>query len=164
MKEIQLTKGFVALIDDEDFDRVSKYKWCACVSGSAVYALHSFKSDLTGKRFVLSMHRFIMDNPDGLEVDHINHNGIDNRKENLRACTGSQNSMNSSIYKNNTTEYKGTSYNPKNNPSNPYSAHIGYQGKLIHLGYYTTVQQAARAYDRKAKELFGEFAALNYDD
>jgi hypothetical protein len=164
-KEIELTKGYVAIVDDKNFEKLNAIKWCACEDGNNVYALHSFKNDETGKREVISMHRFIMGVPKKIKIDHVDGNGLNNLEENLRHCTNAENAHNMKIErKNNTTGFKGVSYYPANNSINPYSAHIGYRGKLIHLGYYTTVQQAARAYDRKAKELFGEFAALNYDD
>ena len=93
MKEISLTKGLVAIIDDEDFERVSRYKWVSLKNKRTVYASRS--SDLKGGKKTMYMHRFIMNPPSDMQVDHINGDGLDNRRVNLRVCTQSQNLKNS---------------------------------------------------------------------
>jgi len=86
---IKLTFGKVAIVDPEDYDRVSKYNWCAVDDGRCWYA-HTFKRDGTP----MAMHRLILNTPAGLFVDHIDHNGLNNRRSNLRLCTNRQNQQN----------------------------------------------------------------------
>jgi len=102
----------------------------------------------------LTMHQFVMNFPEGLEIDHINHDPLDNRICNLRPCTSAQNKWNLRIRKSNTTGYKGVTYD-KNRQK--YVARLS----NIHLGRYDTSLQAAEAYNRKALELHGQFALLN---
>jgi hypothetical protein len=159
MKEIKLTKGYVAIIDDDDYESVSQWKWCASENHKKVYALHYFNNSETGKKEMISMHRFIMGVPgNGLIVDHKNHDTLDNRKENLRICNRHENAWNQKIEK---SKYKGVSFCYWNKVK-PFSAHIAINSKLMHLGYFETQEEAARAYDKKAIELFGEFACLNF--
>ena len=114
------------------------------------------------------MHREITNAPKGMQVDHINGNTLDNRKENLRVCTRSQNMMNRGKQNNNKSGYKGVSYMKKKDPNyeypKPWRAQIKCptNQKVIHLGCYKYPEQAARAYDKKAIELFGEYAQLNF--
>jgi len=158
-KEIQLTKGYVALVDDDDFENVSQWKWCACENRNMVYALHYFNNCQTGKKEMISMHRFIMGVPrNGYIVDHKNHETLDNRKENLRICNRHENAWNQ---KTEEVKFKGVSFCYWSK-INPFSAHIAINSKLIHLGYFKTQEDAALAYDKKAVELFGEFACLNF--
>ena len=97
MKEIQLTQGKVALVDDDDFKLLGQWIWCACKQKNIYYAIAtSFANKPYGQKTCSSqmMHRIIMNAPKGMDVDHINHDGLDNRKENLRICTVSENGMN----------------------------------------------------------------------
>ena len=123
-----------------------------------------------------------MNAPEGMDVDHINGNGLDNRKENLRLCTRAQNAMNKRIRRDSLTGYKGVYYNPihrekytskktgittvhESKLSKPYQAYIGNgKGGHIKLGRYATAEEAARARDAKAKELHGDFAFLNFPE
>jgi hypothetical protein len=158
-KEIKLTKGYVALVDDDDYEALSEYKWCACENHKVVYALHCFRHNETGKNQMISMHRFIMGVPKkDYVVDHINHDGLDNRKENLRICNKQENAWN---HKTIESKYKGVAYCYWNKRK-PFSSHIAKNSKLIHLGYFENQEDAAKAYDKKAVELFGEFACLNF--
>ena len=104
------------------------------------------------------MHRVIMDAPKGMHVDHINGNGLDNRRENLRLCTNSQNHMNRKTHRDSSSKYKGVSWNKRNSK---WQAYIGSGIKRKNLGYFASESDAAKAYDIKAKECFGEFARLN---
>ena len=104
MREIQLTKGKVTIVDDEDFERVNKFKWFI-FNG---YVVHSIKSD--DKWTSQSMHRLILNAPEGKQVDHINSDRLDNRKENLRICNRSENQWNRSKQKNGTSGFKGVSF------------------------------------------------------
>jgi len=155
MKEIQLTQGKVAIIDDEDLEKVYQYKWCACKGGKTFYAQRNIK--INGKYTMVSMHRFIMDYPIGLQVDHINHNGLDNRKENLRVCNAAQNQWNQKSRTDNASGFRGVSLFGKK-----WRAHIRISSKKIYLGSFNAKEEAAFAYDKKAVELFGEFACLNF--
>jgi len=146
-KIINLTKGKQAVVDDEDYPELSKHKWMFSGSG---YASRTNKSIL--------MHRVIMSAPRGLEVDHINMDKLDNRKENLRLCTPTQNRMNTGLRSNNKTGYKGVFYYKR---TGKYAVAIAYLKKRIHLGYYDSAEEAALVYNKKSKELYGEFARLN---
>jgi len=160
MKEIQLTKGFVALVDDEDYETINKHHWYTSVRSRANYA----KRDVYhgGRRLTEFMHRVIMDCPEGMYIDHINHNGLDNRKENLRICTNQENCRNRIKHAPTTLGMiKGVSIS-KCIKSKPFRAHIKHNYKNIDIGFFANLDDAARAYDKKALELFGQYAQLNY--
>lgn len=150
-KEIKLTKGKVALVDDEDFERINRHKWYACKDRLTWYAR---RDTIFGN---VLMHRDIMELPNNVLVDHKNNNGLDNRKENLRPASTSQNKANRGMQKNNHSGYKGI------RPSkNKWAAQIQCNHKWEHLGVFNTPEEAARAYDKRAVELFGEFAKTNF--
>lgn len=159
MIEIPLTRGQVALIDDEDFELVSRHKWCAWWNPNtkSFYALTNIRKP-DGKRTMLKMHRLIMNAQPGEEVDHINHLTLDNRKSELRLCTGSQNQHNAGKRADNTSGYKGVAWH-KNNQK--WQAKIKLNGKNKHLGYFTTPELAYEAYCKSAHELHGEFAMVS---
>ena len=156
MKEISLTKGKVALVDDADYEFLSRFKWCAHAITNTFFASRRptklFKHEL--------MHRAILSPiPKGLEVDHIDGNSLNNQKSNLRPCTRSQNQWNSRLNSNNTSGVKGVSWYKKRSL---WVAHIGVLGKRKTLGYFDEKEAAALAYDNAARSLFGEFAKTNY--
>lgn len=156
MKEIKLTKGLVTLVDDEDYEELTKYKWYAQSGGKYYYAMRRKMDKL------LSIHRILMNAPVGMDVDHKNHDTLDNRKTNLRVCTRSQNIGNSN--KNQTdcsSKYKGVSWSKR---KNKWIVSIKLNYKTIFLGYFYNEIFAASVYDIKANELFGEFAQLNFPD
>ena len=154
-KRIPLTQGKFALVDEEDYEWLNQWKWYY----NNGYAARDQWDPITKKQIKIRMHRIIMNAKEGEEVDHINHNGIDNQKYNLRVCTVSQNMQNSKSNKNSSSQYKGVSYNPMTQKC---QVQIMYNGKFIYLGYYKDEEEAARAYDKAAIELFGEFACLNF--
>lgn len=154
MKKIELTQGYFTKVDAEDFDRLNKYSWHVVIRPYTNYAVANIK----GK--VVQMHRLIVKCPLNKIVDHKNRNGLDNRKENLRICTRSQNRMNCIKNRGNKTGYKGV--HKSHMKSKPYRSQIRYHGKIYHLGCFRTAKAAARAYDVKSFELFGEFARGNY--
>lgn len=156
MKEIKLSQGFVTQVDDEDYDYLNQWKWYAKNGGVTYYAARK----LHYKPYML-MHRVILNTPPNLQVDHIDHNGLNNQKSNLRNCTQSQNNMNSRTFKKKASKYRGVSCPKIGNRYYIYS-HITINNKTIHLGSFKTEIEAAIAYDKKAKELFGEFANLNF--
>ena len=150
---IPLTQGKFSKIDDEDFEKINFCKW----NFNYGYADGNKRVDGTFKH--IKMHRVILGAMEGEYVDHINHDTLDNRKENLRICSASQNQANSLLGKNNTTGYKGVYYTP--GTSNPYMAKICKNRKHIHLGCFKTIEEAALAYNKNAIDLYGEFAKLN---
>ena len=147
MKEIKLTKGKVALVDDEDFEYLNQWKW-QCSKG---YATRHVRKN--NKHTYPRMHRILLNVPDGMLTDHINHNKLDNRKCNLRICSNSQNIANSRRRKDNNSGYKGVYFDRKK-----WRASIRCNGVLIHLGMFDDKESAFRSYVNKARELFGEFA------
>lgn len=156
-KEIPLTQGKVALVDIEDYDYLNQFKWYAqkC-KNNLFYVVRNIKKD--GKQIKLCMHREIMKTPKGMHTDHINGNGLDNRRNNLRICNSSKNQRNSGKHKNNTSGYKGVFWH---NRGKKWQASIGLNSKLKHLGLYSTKEEAAIAYNEAAKKYFGGFARLN---
>lgn len=158
MKEIPLTQGKVALVDDEDFELVSQFKWAAHKNRNRFYAVRGFCESRTKSRKTISMHRFILNPKNGLFVDHINQNGLDNRRCNIRIATACQNMSNRRQI--NTLGYKGIRL--VRSSSKPFAASICADKKWIYIGVYPTAEEAARAYDQKAIELHGEFAYLNF--
>lgn len=153
MKTIQLTKGAVALVDDEDYDELNKYKWHLHSEG---YAVRTTGSGRTRERF--RMHRLIAKTPEEMDTDHINGNRLDNRKENLRICTRAENLRNRFVGSNNASGYKGVAYHKF---SKLYHATINMNKKQKSLGYFKTPKEAAKAYNDSATKYFGEFAKLN---
>jgi hypothetical protein len=159
-KEIQLTQGKVALVDDEDYEYLMQWKWFANKKGSTFYAVRSLHSNNVRK--TIFMHRLITNNINTkMQTDHLNGNGLDNRKINLRICTTSQNSMNRGLQINNTTGFKGVNYDKF---SNKFRAQIRVNNIYKNLGYYIDPKDAARAYNEAAIKYHGEFANLNKID
>ena len=158
MIEIPLTHGQVALIDDEDYDLVSQYKWHAYwdPSTKSFYAKTGIRKP-DGKQTSLRMHRLIMKAKKGEQVDHINHDTLDNQKENLRLCTNSQNQHNRGRKSNNTSGCKGVDWYKA---SGKWRAQIALNGKVMHLGYFAIKQEAYEAYCKAALELHGEFSKV----
>ncbi len=146
-----------ALVDNEDFEWLSQWKWCAWKGGNTRYVIRGISNRYIKK--AIRMHRIILDAPDNLEVDHINHNGLDNRRCNLRICTRSEQQHNRCNQKNSTSGFKGVYYF-----KSKWMSRICYKGKRVYLGWFSNKIEAAKAYDRKALELFGEFALLNFPE
>jgi hypothetical protein len=160
MKRISLTQGKYALVDDSDYEWLNQYKWYAIKDYNTWYAVrHITKPD--GKQTLISMHRFILglEYGDLREGDHKNHNGLDNRQDNLRICTGSQNQYNANPHKNCSSVFKGIYWNKI---SNKWHTRISIRGQQRNLGYFNNEIKAAKAYDEAARKYFGEFANLNF--
>ena len=156
MKEIQLTQGKVALVDDEDFESLNQFKWYAIRNGKTFYATRKDMDDY--KQINILMHWEVMN---GKGIDHKDHNGMNNQKSNLRLCTQKENCMNRSKRENTSSIYKGVSFHSRDKK---WQAHIGINGKYIHIGLFTSEVDAAKAYNEKAIELFCEFAHINIID
>jgi hypothetical protein len=155
-KRIKLTWGKYAIVDPDDYQRLSKYNWCAVKRTRTWYA-YTFTID--GKP--LLMHRLVANAPKRMVVDHINHNGLDNRRTNLRLCTHQQNQRHRRPKRGCSSKYKGVSWSKTRMK---FRAMICLNAKRIHLGYFVSEIDAAKAYDKKARELFGEFAYLNFPE
>lgn len=160
MKEIKLTKGYVATIDDQDFEMVSMYKWRASImkNRAAIYAVTQVKRD--GGRKQISMHRLILGLTDKrILTDHVDTNGLNNQRSNLRECTHAENNRNVGLSKNNTTGYKGVIFDKRRSK---WYARIRFNYRTIVSRGFDSPEDAARQYDKKALELHGNFASLNF--
>lgn len=157
MKQIPLTQGKFALVDDEDFEELSKVKWRANKGGNTFYAIRSVYFDFISKSFL--MHREILGlNYSEFHVDHIDGNGLNNQRSNLRICTHRENMMNRATNKNSTSHYKGVSWA---RDRKKWRAEIEVDAKRIKIGCFETEKYAARAYNEAAIKYHGEFARLN---
>lgn len=153
---VPVTPDAHAIVDFDDLDLVAAHSWYVVADGY-VGALV--------KRKRIYMHRLIADPPEAMWVDHRNHNPLDNRRDNLRVCTPSQNRQNARRRRDGASRFKGVSREEWNGyPC--WRAAIGHEYQNFHIGTYPFTpegeEEAARAYDEKARELFGEFAALNF--
>jgi hypothetical protein len=165
-RRIKLTQGKFAIVDPEDYAWLSQYKWYARKSGQVYYAGRSF--NINGRKFNPQMHREIIlrhcPNARSLRqydlvIDHINNNGLDNRKVNLRIVTQKQNCWNSRAkFASRSSCYKGVSWCSR---TRKWVSKISVAGKSVHLGYFDNEIDAARAYDTAAKKHRGQYAYLN---
>lgn len=156
MKEIPLTRGKTALVDDDDYEELSQHKWYAMTSRGLWYAVRRI-----GNNSSVLMHRIILGVPTGVLTDHRDGNGLNNQKYNLRRADHSLNALNRSSQANNTTGFKGVNLRTGGRRK-PYRATIQIGGKFTYIGSYVTAEEAAHAYDAVARELHGEFACLNF--
>ena len=142
MKQIPLTQHRLALVDDEDFEWLNQFKWC----------VNSSKYVITGKN---TMHKMIMNPPKDMQIDHVNGDRFDNRRINLRICTGSQNCMNRKPTTKGISGYRGVTWH---STTQKWRARIELNGIKISLGLFLTPEEAAQAYNQATKQYFGEFA------
>jgi hypothetical protein len=150
---IPLTKGHEAIVDVCDLHLVDKWNWYAKVDGNTLYA---YRNDRSGARARSAlMHREILQPKHGELTDHVNGNGLDNRRENLRIATKSQNGANSKPNKRNKAGYKGVHFNSR---ENRWAARIKHNKKLFSLGLFETAEQAASAYREASVNLFKDFS------
>ncbi len=163
---INLSRGKVAIIDLEDFERVSQFKWSAQLvktkSGELFYGFRTVWLDKQSvpkpRQLRILLHRFILNAPTGSVVDHINRDPLDCRRSNMRIGTQAQNIVNRDM-RTGPSGYKGVSIRPWG-----YVALIVHQYKRINLGVFRTAVEAARAWDEAAKRLRGDIAILNFPD
>jgi len=153
MKRIPLTHGLVALVDDTDYEDLRQFKWYTKKKKHTSYATRK-----TTKGTFELMHRRILDIQSKEQVDHRDRNGLNCQRKNLRICTARQNTWNRGKFRG-SSKFKGVCWQKQ---SKKWQAHIRYFGKLIYLGLFIDEVSGATAYDLKAKELFGEFANLNF--
>ena len=158
VKAITLPTGQRVIIDAEDYDKVSGYARSYKKGTREGVAYASTTKMRNGKRKSYLIHRVIMNAPKGLEVDHINGDGLDNRKQNLRLCNKSQQTANTGLNRCNTSGYKGVSFCSR---ENKWRSYITHNSKFRSLGYYETKEEAALAYNEAARGYFGEFAYQN---
>ena len=162
-KLIPLTQGQFAIVDDELYDWLNQYKWCAAKLGGKLYGrFYAIRGYWNGiKQIQVAMHRQILGlkTGDGKQTDHKNCNSLDNRISNLRLCTTSQNQHNQKPHKGRTSQFKSVYWNKR---AKKWMAQIRHNSKLIYLGLFNDEIEAAKTYDAKAKELFGEFAKTNF--
>jgi hypothetical protein len=157
MVEIRLTKGYVAVVDDEDA-HLARLNWKASISSGVVYARRTFWLG-NGKYGSESLHRVILRAPPGVVVDHINGNGLDNRRANLRLASSAENSRNGRPRAANHSGFRGVCLK-----KGRWVAQISVDYQKRHLGLFETAEAAAHAYDASARELHGVFARLNFPD
>jgi len=145
-------------VDDEDYLELSKFKWYAAKDKSSFYAARGARIDVN-KRRTVKMHRQILDIKDSkVIVDHIDGNGLNNQRRNIRACSAAQNAMNRGVQKNNVSGIKGVYWHKR---AKKWYAFIMLDQKKIYIGSFGSKEAAANAYNERAKELHGEFSRLN---
>jgi len=159
MKQIPLTQGKFTIVDDANYEWLNQYKWFAKKKGESFYAVRSIRMP-NGKVVTAQIHRMILglDYGDKGFSDHINHNSLDNRIENLRIATNSQNQHNQLPRKGCSSKYKGVYWDKK---CKKWYGRIAFNRKRFSLGCFENEEEAAKAYNKAAIELFGEFALLN---
>lgn len=163
MKQIPLTQGKVALVDDEDYDRLvamGKWKYQKSSSGGGYASKSKIRRKEDGKYTsdTILMHRFIMNASKGFDVDHGDSDGLNNQKYNLKTCTHAENMRNMKKPSHNTSGFKGVHFYKSRNK---WTAQIQVNLKTIHLGYFESPILAAKKYNEAARTHFGEFAKLN---
>jgi hypothetical protein len=157
-RKILLTKGKVAIVDVEDYDEISSYRWHVKKNHGTFYAVRY--ENKNGRKTKISMHRQIMKALPGQQVDHRHRNGLNNRRCELRFCTTSQNNANRRFDKKRTSKYKGVSFDKK---VGKWKVYIKCNGKRYYRGAFCNEIDAAKAYDKAAKKLFKDFAVLNFE-
>lgn len=158
---LHTAKGEEFRVDAEDAEKVIGIRWCINSNGYVVTTVNKRTAALFDKPVGASvrLHRWIMDAPDGMQVDHINHDKSDNRKQNLRICTQAENMCNKASWMGQ-SHYKGVSYR-LDSPNKPWRAICYCQGRKHCLGSYATEEEAAVAYNEAARRYHGAYAVLN---
>ena len=160
---IRMAQPKYAKVDPADYKRLRGYEWLVKKGRNSFYARrHAATAGKAEKETLVYMHQEIIEVPDGMVVDHINHDGMDNRSGNLRAASYSQNLCHRKKRPGTThSKYKGIYWKKKNRK---WQACITFERKRIYLGYFENEIDAAKAYDRAAMKYHGEFASLNFPD
>lgn len=159
-KSIPLTRGFVAVVDDEDYQRLSVHPWHANVKNHGRVYAERFSRHPDGRKTSIRMHREILGAPPGVDVDHRDRDGLNNRRANLRLATNSQNRANSKKRADGVTSpYRGVHLHKR---LGKWAAQIRVDGDHRHLGVFAAAEDAARVYDAAAFAAWGDFARLNF--
>ncbi len=152
MKQIELTQGFTTLVDDEDYERVSNHSWC-------ILKLKCCYAQTRINKKTITLHRFLLNLTDSkIKVDHIDGDGLNNQKSNLRIATTQQNNFNRKGESSNISGYKGVVFRSK---QKRWLAQIRVNKQYFYLGTYDSKEDAAKAYNKAAIKYHGEFARLN---
>jgi hypothetical protein len=157
-RRIYLGEGKFTLVDQKDFYQFNNFNWCPRESGQNNYVIRVV-SGHKNRTKIISLHREIMNPPKGILIDHRNGDGLDNRRDNLRRATNSQNGYNRRKRTNTTSRFLGVYFNKK---KRLWASSIKSHGKRVWLGYFKSEVDAAHAYDRAAIKYHGEFARLNF--
>lgn len=155
-KEIPISGGRVAIVDDGDYALISRFKWSSKQCGNTVYAHRGYTEN--GRKTMVVMHRFLMGAKSSIQVDHVNGNGLDNRRENLRFATLQQNQFNQTKIPGCSSKFKGVHWNKK---FRKFQASIRVHGHRKSLGYFRNDASGAKAYDQAAIKFYGQFARTN---
>ena len=164
MKSIPLSQGLFALVSDEDYEFLSQWKWYAARTSTKGH-IYARRVDHRNKNKVIFMHRVITNAPSGMVVDHINHNTLDNRRENLRVCTSYENFQNVApdkarqMFGKTSKGYRGV----RLFEGKWWRAQIHVNNKAVHLGTFPTAEEAAHAWDKAAKK-YGKRPPLNFPE
>jgi hypothetical protein len=152
---IPLTQGKFTVVDPDVYWSLAVYKWSALKQHNTFYAVRS-----QGRRQI-KMHRLITNAPPWLLVDHANHNGLDNRRSNLRLCTQTENAANQRPRKDGSSQFKGASWNKRDKV---WDVRLRYKGRNLYIGSFKSELEAARAYDAAARFYYGKFACVNFSE
>ena len=158
MKEIKLNNGNVTVVDDEDYEWLNQWKWEYKYDKRCRTAYVERRAYINGKRTTVSMHRIIMGSPKGMQIDHIDHDGCNNQRTNLRICTTAQNQWNARIRQDNNSGYIGVWYDDRRKK---WVAEIKANHKHYRLGNFDKAIDAVRAYNEAALKYHGQFATIN---
>jgi len=163
-RTIPLSQGKVAIVDDEDYEALVRFKWHAIRRRGLFHAVRS--EQVNGKKHSIYMHRFLLGEPPGQEVDHENGDGLDNRRTNLRACTKRQNARNRVHGGSKSSRYHGVCWHAWSSRWRVVicAGPVNTRGhsKQLYVGSFKDETEAARAYDRAALQHFGPFAKPNF--
>ena len=162
-RQIPLTQGYVTIVDEDDYHWLIRFKWCTGKARTKMPIARraAKRGEGMGSKFKeIMMHRLIMGDPEGYQIDHINGDTLDNRKVNLRICTRTQNMVNQKNRSSNKTGFKGVSANKQIGGFDSFISGPGH--KQRNLGHFKTAEEAALAYDSSARAMHGNFARFNF--